>query len=65
MQVNKHPLGESNKVKNPREIRMSDAKAAQAHLIDLDLQTIIDHWPALPDSLKASIVAMVRASCGE
>ena len=27
-----------------------------------DLQTIIDHWPALPDAFKARIVAMVRSS---
>jgi len=59
------PLRELNKVKNPRETRISDVKAAQAHLIDLDLQTIIDHWSALPDALKAGIVAMVRASSGE
>ena len=44
---------------------MSDAKAAQAHLINADLQTIIDHWPALPDAIKAGIVAMMRANCGE
>ena len=44
---------------------MSDAKAAQAHLGNPDLQTIIDHWPALPDVIKAGIIAMVRASSGE
>ena len=41
---------------------MTDAKAAQAHLIDPDLQTIIDLWPALPDAIKAGIVAIVRTT---
>lgn len=29
---------------------------------DPELQTIIDNWPALPDAIKAGIVAMVKAS---
>jgi len=27
-----------------------------------DLQAVIDAWPALPDAVKAGIVAMVKAS---
>ena len=29
---------------------------------DPDLQAIIDAWPALPDAIKAGIVAMVTAA---
>ncbi len=29
-----------------------------------DLQSIIDAWPALPDAIKAGILAMVKAACG-
>ena len=30
--------------------------------IDADLQAVIEHWPSLPDAVKAGIVAMVRAA---
>ena len=31
---------------------------------DPDLQAIIDAWPALPEAIKAGIVAMVQAAGG-
>jgi len=31
---------------------------------DADLQVLIDAWPALPEAIKAGIVAMVRAAGG-
>ena len=31
---------------------------------DSDLAELIRAWPALPDAIKAGIIAMVRASCG-
>ena len=34
------------------------------HAIDADLAALIDAWPALPEPVKAGIVAMVRAAGG-
>jgi len=31
---------------------------------DAELAELICAWPALPDAIKAGIIAMVRASCG-
>jgi hypothetical protein len=31
---------------------------------DPDLSAIIDAWPALPEAVKAGIVAMVKAAAG-
>jgi hypothetical protein len=30
---------------------------------DLDLAAVVDAWPALPDAIKAGILAMIRAAC--
>jgi len=38
--------------------------AAVAADISQDLQALIDAWPALPDAIKAGILAMVRAAGG-
>ncbi len=32
---------------------------------DNDLQAVIEHWPALPEAIKASILAMVTAAKAE
>jgi len=37
---------------------------AVAAEIPQDLQALIDAWPALPDAIKAGILAMVRAAGG-
>ncbi len=34
-------------------------------LEDPDLRVVVDRWPALPDAVKAGIVAMVEAVRGE
>ena len=41
----------------------SGAVGAQSASFDADLRHIIEHWPSLPDDVKAGIVAMVRAAC--
>jgi len=41
-------------------VRLAEGESSP---LPYDLQTIIDHWPDLPDAVKAGIVAMVRASC--
>jgi len=40
-------------------VRLAEGESSP---LPYDLQTIIDHWPDLPDAVKAGIVAMVRAS---
>jgi len=42
----------------------ADAGAVETKLAHIgpDLQGIIDAWPALPDAIKAGILAMVRAA---
>ena len=42
----------------------ADAGAVETKLAHIgpDLQGIIDAWPALPDAIKAGIVALVKAS---
>ena len=39
-------------------VRLAEGESSP---LPYDLQTIIDHWPTLPDALKAGILAMVRA----
>ena len=39
-------------------------KAKQLAHEDHDLAELIRAWPALPDAVKAGIVAMMRANCG-
>ena len=38
------------------------AHETAAAALDVDLQSVIEHWPNLPPAVKAGIVAMVRAS---
>jgi hypothetical protein len=40
----------------------SGARIARAGISDFDLATVIAAWPALPQAIKAGIVAMVRAT---
>ncbi len=42
----------------------SGALGAQGGAIAPELRTIIDAWPALPDAIKAGILAMVRTAGG-
>ncbi|MGA2035589.1 MAG: hypothetical protein ABSG68_25350 [Thermoguttaceae bacterium] len=42
----------------------SGALGAQDGAIDPELRAIIDAWPALPDAIKAGILAMVRTAGG-
>jgi hypothetical protein len=39
--------------------------AAHAAEIPQDLQALIDVWPALPEAIKAGIVAMVQTAGGK
>ncbi len=49
-----------------RAVRPQKAKQNPKQLAheDPDLAELIFAWSALPDAIKAGIVAMVRASCG-
>jgi hypothetical protein len=40
----------------------ASSSAAVAAEVSPDLQALIDAWPALPDAIKAGIVAMVKAA---
>ncbi len=40
----------------------SDVIGAAGGAIDPDLQAILDAWPRLPESVRAEVLAMVRAS---
>ena len=51
--------------KTPGKTAYPDNCAAHetaAAALDVDLQSVIEHWPNLPPAVKAGIVAMVRAS---
>lgn len=39
----------------------SGALQTALSLNDVDFQTVVAHWPNLPDEIKAGILAMVRA----
>lgn len=43
----------------------SGAVGAQTPPIDPDLQAVVKAWPGLPESVRAGIVAMVRAAVPE
>jgi hypothetical protein len=47
----------------PVSIPASKSPAVAAE-ISQDLQALIDAWPALPDAIKAGILAMVKAAGG-
>ena len=38
------------------------ALGVQSAPIDPDLRAVIEHWPALPEAIKAGILAMIRAA---
>jgi len=40
------------------------AQETKLERLSPDLQALIDAWPALPDAIKAGILAMVRAAGG-
>jgi len=40
----------------------SGALGADLPLIDADLQAIVDAWPALPEAVRAGILAMIEAT---
>jgi hypothetical protein len=42
----------------------SGALATQSGPIDLDLASLIHAWPALPEPIRAGILAMIRATGG-
>jgi hypothetical protein len=60
---------DSNPLVSSENDQISDAGAAKASVAvsppmsaNVDLHTVIDSWPHLPDALKAGIVVMVKAA---
>jgi len=43
----------------------SGADSPKTPCIDPELAKVIDAWPMLPEAIRAGIVAMVKAACGE
>jgi hypothetical protein len=65
-QLTLNPLGSAA---NAAKSGNSSDRAAQGAAVDAengpiepDLQAVIDAWPALPDAVKAGILAMVRST---
>ncbi len=56
------PLNPEGKANSEKCAAAGAAVELDNSTLDPDLQTIIDRWPALPDAIKAGIIAMVRAS---
>jgi hypothetical protein len=40
----------------------TDVGAAKSGAVDADLARLINHWPDLPATVKADIMAMIRAA---
>ena len=58
------PLNPEGKANSEKCAAPGAAVQIDNSTLDPDLQTIIDRWPALPDAVKAGILAMVQASSG-
>jgi hypothetical protein len=43
----------------------SDSSLGAIDSIDADLQRVVEAWPALPEAVKAGIVAMVKAAANQ
>jgi hypothetical protein len=45
-----------------RQVQNPIEAESEADILDSELTTILNAWPALPQAIKAGILAMVRAS---
>ncbi len=63
------PRGSELSQQSPGKSQFSSAGGAKSGavgaLIDTDLQAVVAAWPALPDAVKAGILAMIRAAKSE